>query len=67
MQHFLGLFAALNPGKLVHGDKTKKLECALASLDSMSGTATKRDQMVGFHNLSPKCVLQYPYLGLGTG
>ena len=34
--HF-GLFAALNPGKLVHGNKSKKLECALASLDSISG------------------------------
>jgi hypothetical protein len=38
-QHF-GLFVALNTSKLVYGDKTKKLECALASLDSMTGTAS---------------------------
>ena len=36
-----GFFAALNPpGKLVHGDKTGKLECALASFDSTSSDAS---------------------------
>jgi hypothetical protein len=28
------LFAALNAGKLIHGDKTNKQECGLASFDS---------------------------------
>ena len=35
-QHF-GLFAALNPSKLVYGDEKNELECGLLSLDSMSG------------------------------
>jgi hypothetical protein len=29
-----GLFAALNAGNLIHGDKTNKQECSLASFDS---------------------------------
>jgi hypothetical protein len=33
IQHY-GLFAALNAGKLIHGDKTNKQECGLASFDS---------------------------------
>jgi hypothetical protein len=33
IRHY-GLFAALNAGNLIHGDKTNKQECGLASFDS---------------------------------
>jgi hypothetical protein len=33
IQHY-GMFAALNAGNLIHGDKMNKQECGLASFDS---------------------------------
>jgi hypothetical protein len=46
--HYRMFAAALNAGTLIHGDKTKKQECGLASFDSLGSTASPLPRTVAF-------------------